>query len=297
MQSDDPCSKKFTAQNINRVLEFEEKRIQKGYAPGWLFYQCNPLDLVEVMEYLREQGLIESHCTKNERVIPAKLLTVELVPETSCFSNIQFEISKDEWEKIKKITFTKAGRNCQICGDYCPNSSLICHENWQYDDTNHIQILDEFIALCPTCQKVKQKEVACIKRLDNFPYQQLARVNRWTIKKTKQYVDEQYQTWKKRSQHEWELDISWLNQLEIYPRLQEPPRTTNPIEICRIIDCIPVKIQKGFCGMCDSNIWDEWVLPYNNPYCCYELRHLCDVELINIKEYKILVNALEEGKI
>ena len=60
MQSSNPSSKVSTAQDINRVIELEDKRKEKGYAPGWLLYQCNPLGLVEMMEYLRAQKRIEA---------------------------------------------------------------------------------------------------------------------------------------------------------------------------------------------------------------------------------------------
>ncbi len=222
MQSGNPSSKVFTAQDINRVLELEAKRKEKGYAPGWLFYQCKPLGLVEVMEYLRAQGRIESPGVKQELPTPEKLLTIELVPETCWFSNVRSEVSDEDWEKIKKITFRNANYLCEVCGDRGPQWPVECHEIWHYDDDRHAQTLLGFISLCPSCHEVKHRGLANIKGRGDIADQHLAKVNRWTMPKTKQYVDEQFQLWKKRSQYEWELNISWLEQLEVKPKAQRP---------------------------------------------------------------------------
>jgi hypothetical protein len=217
MQSSNPSSKIFTAQNINRVIELEGKCKEKGYAPGWLFYQCKPLGLVEVMEYLRAQGRIESPGAKQEPSTPRELLTIELVPETCWFSNVRSEVSDEDWEKIKKITFRNANYLCEVCGGRGPQWPVECHGIWHYDDRGHTQTLLGFIALCPPCHEVKHRGFANIQGRGEIADRHLAKVNKWTMPKTKQYVEEQFQLWKKRSQHEWKLYQFLKYQLQIKP--------------------------------------------------------------------------------
>jgi hypothetical protein len=220
MQSDNPSSKLFPAQDINCVIELEAKRKEKGYALGWLFYQCKPLGLVKVMEYLRAQGRIESPSAKRQHPARNNLLTIELVPETCWFSNVRSEVSDQDWKKIQKITFQNANYLCEICSGRGPQWPVECHEIWHYDDINHTQTLLGFIALCPSCHEVKHRGYANVQGRGDIADRHLAKVNQWTMPKTRQYVEDQYQVWIKRSQSEWELDISWLEQLEINPKAQ-----------------------------------------------------------------------------
>jgi hypothetical protein len=222
MESSNAESSTITAHNINRVSELEAKRTEKGYAPGWLFYQYNPLGLVEVMKYLRAQGRIESLRVKQELPTPNKLLTIELVPESCWFSNVRSEVTDEDWEKLKQIAFAKAGRRCEVCGGRGPKWPVECHEIWHYDDVNHIQTLIGLIALCPSCHEVKHRGLANVKGRGDIADRHLAKVNKWTMPKTKQYVDEQFQVWKRRSQHEWKLDISWLDPFDIQHKKQKP---------------------------------------------------------------------------
>lgn len=207
MDSDKPNTPELSTQNINRVLQLEATRKEKGYQPGWLYYRCKSLGLVEVLETLRTQGAIESQRSTVEKATPRKLLTIELVPQTCWFSNVRSEVSKEDWSNLKKMTFEKADKRCEICGGQGPNWPVECHEIWHYDDLNHIQKLVGLIALCPSCHEVKHRGYANTRGRGEIADQHLANVNQWTMPKTKRYVNDQFQVWKKRSQHEWQLDI------------------------------------------------------------------------------------------
>jgi hypothetical protein len=43
----------------------------------------------------------------------------------------------------------------------------------------------------------------------------LARVNGWSVEDAEMYVEVQFEVWARRSQHQWKLDISWLEQFGI----------------------------------------------------------------------------------
>ncbi|MCE3230224.1 MAG: hypothetical protein K0R52_152 [Alphaproteobacteria bacterium] len=89
-------------------------------------------------------------------------------------------------------------------------------------------------------------------------------------------------------------------QLEVLEREDKstrelPPRTLDPKVIARVLSKKPVKIEYGFCGMCDSNLSNEWVLDKERPQC--ELFHLSDCGALRISEVEILINALERGEL
>lgn len=70
------------------------------------------------------------------------LLTIELVPETCWYSNVRSNVSPEEWERLKRIAFKRAGYWCEICGGRGPQWPVECHERWLYDDLPHIRKLD-----------------------------------------------------------------------------------------------------------------------------------------------------------
>jgi len=74
-----------------------------------------------------------------------------------------------------------------------------------------------------------------------------------------------------------------------------PPRTQDPKIIGSILNAKPIKIKMGFCGMCDSNINNEWILNTDRPF--YELRHLSDSRILRKSEVEILIRSLENGSL
>src|SRR3712207_8436185 len=91
------------------------------------------------------------------RVVRAmrELLTVELVPRTAWFKNVRSHVTREEWERLKKIVFGRAGHRCEVCGGRGPRWPVECHEVFAYDDERRVQKLTALVALCPACHEVK----------------------------------------------------------------------------------------------------------------------------------------------
>lgn len=212
---------KLQTPDYKKVLEWESQRKAKSYKAGWLYYQCKTADLLDVLDDLRNQGLIEGASQSPISVEPSapgcpkQQLTIELVPQTCWYSNVRSEISKTGWDKLKKITFEKAEHHCEVCSGRGAKWPVECHEIWHYEDTKHIQALRGLIALCPSCHEVKHMGFANTQGRGHIAARHLAKVNGWSEGQTKEYVHEQFQVWIRRSKHEWELDISWLDQFEL----------------------------------------------------------------------------------
>lgn len=90
--------------------------------------------------------------------------------------------------------------------------NLECHEIWEYDDINKVQILIGVISLCPICHLVKHfgrssaigKQALCMKQLE--------KLNSWTHKDVVTYLKEIYEIHKERSRYQWTLNLSILNE-------------------------------------------------------------------------------------
>ncbi len=143
-------------------------------------------------------------------------LTVELVPQTCWFSNVRDHVSKAEWDSLRRPAYRKANYVCEICGGRGPEWPVECHEIWHYDDKKHIQKLVGLIALCPNCHEVKHIGLTGLRGKGELAKEHLAKVNNWTKEQTDIYLESMWAIWRKRSQHQWKLDFTWLEQLGIH---------------------------------------------------------------------------------
>ncbi|HEY0546478.1 MAG TPA: HNH endonuclease [Pyrinomonadaceae bacterium] len=148
----------------------------------------------------------------------AELLTIELVPKTCWYSNVRSHVSKDEWDRLRKIVFGEAGNVCEICGGVGGRWPVECHEVWRYDDETHVQKLERLIALCPACHEVKHIGLAGVRGRQRQALAHLAKVNGWSKEDATLYLEACFEQWSKRSRHEWKLDISYLERFKTHQR-------------------------------------------------------------------------------
>ena len=137
------------------------------------------------------------------------ILKIELVPQTSWYSNLRSNISTSDWDKLRKQVYSQYQNVCGICGS---QGRLDCHENWEYDDKKHVQKLRGFIALCDICHHVKHIGYAGIlaqqgkldfeKVIDHF-----MKVNNCDKTTFKAFHEEAFAQWRERSLHQWKVDL------------------------------------------------------------------------------------------
>ncbi len=132
-------------------------------------------------------------------------LSVELVPKTCWFSNVRALVSREVWDRLRKETYRKAGYVCEVCG---AKGRLECHEVWEYDDKNKLQILRDLVALCPSCHEVKHFGLATARGRDKTARRHLAKINGWTDQEVDDYLAEVWQVWHERSAHDWKLVVA-----------------------------------------------------------------------------------------
>ena len=137
-------------------------------------------------------------------------LAIDLVPQTSWYSNLRSMMSRQDWDKVRKNTYAAYGHKCGVCGS--SEMQLHCHEIWEYDDKKRTQTLKGFIALCVMCHHVKHIGLAGIlaKRgeLDlNAVVEQFMKVNDCNEETFNNHYDEAFEVWTKRSSHKWKIDL------------------------------------------------------------------------------------------
>jgi len=144
-----------------------------------------------------------------------ELLTVELVPRSAWFKNVRSHVSKEEWERLKRATFGRAGHRCEVCGGRGARWPVECHEVFAYDDEQRVQRLVRLVALCPACHEVKHIGLAGVRGRRREAVAHLARVNGWSHADAELYLEVCFETWHRRSCHEWRLDLSYLEQFGV----------------------------------------------------------------------------------
>ncbi len=143
-------------------------------------------------------------------------LTIELVPSTAWNQSLYNLLPRNEWNKIKNNVFAQEGYQCYICGDSTGTMSL--HEFWSYDETSHVQKLDEFHHLCNKCHKIKHIGFWCHTtdgqaKLEQEGYSRedlvkhFCKVNNCSQRDFERYEEESLGIWEKRSQHGWSQDF------------------------------------------------------------------------------------------
>ena len=136
-------------------------------------------------------------------------LTCELVPVSTWYENVR-SILKKHWPQIKKDTYKEYNYCCCICGGKGSQWPVEAHESWSYNIVKGVQKLIKIVALCPSCHQVKHIGLAGLNGQADIAMKRLRTINCWTVSEANAYVDDCFETWEKRSQVDWNIDISLL---------------------------------------------------------------------------------------
>lgn len=164
--------------------------------------------------------------TANERGSDVALkLPVELVPRTAWWTNVRSHVTMSEWEKCKRYAKAKTGGVCIVCGDVGTNQgrryAVEAHEIWAYDDTRKIQTLVDIVPLCPRCHQCKHlgrsRATMDINQWTRL-IQHFMDVNQMPEGLVEGYLMNVFDVWERRSEHKWELDVSFLEGIGVHVR-------------------------------------------------------------------------------
>lgn len=134
-------------------------------------------------------------------------LTIELIPKTAWYKNLRSMLSIEEWDKLRKHCYRKAGYVCEICGEKGEKWPVECHEVWDYDDIKKILALKTVVALCPACHRVKHIGLAQVLNKHKEAREHLMKINNMNITEAEIYINQQLKVWANRSEYKWEIKI------------------------------------------------------------------------------------------
>lgn len=141
-------------------------------------------------------------------------LQINIVPKTAWYKNLRTYFSENEWRKIRKYVYKRANYQCEICGGVGKKHKVEAHEEWIYDDENHIQKLDRIYALCPACHLCKHPGYAKVNYRQKEVVEQLMKVNKYDLDAANQQIREAMAVYLERSNHEWTLDNDQLMKIK-----------------------------------------------------------------------------------
>lgn len=142
-------------------------------------------------------------------------LTIELIPQSSWYSNVRSILTKTQWDAVRKMVAAEAGNVCEICGGKGKKHPVECHEIWDYNDDTLVQKLIGLIALCPKCHNVKHFGFAQIIGKTDEAIKHLMKINGITKTAVDKHVEESFAEFTERSKKQWTLDISILEKFGI----------------------------------------------------------------------------------
>lgn len=134
-------------------------------------------------------------------------LCLEPIPKTCWYSNVRSSLKKSQWDKIRKVVFTKANFLCEICGGQGTLHPVECHEVWVYEDSSSTQRLDYFLSICPLCHEVKHLESA--RNLERA-FKRFVEINKLDEITAIALLIAVFKEWQIRSRKTWTLDINHL---------------------------------------------------------------------------------------
>lgn len=80
-------------------------------------------------------------------------LPMEPKPISTWGVTLANRMPRQEWDDLRSKVYRSANYQCEVCGEN--NSTLHCHEVWDFDDRKSIQRLAGLQCLCQTCHDVK----------------------------------------------------------------------------------------------------------------------------------------------
>lgn len=137
-------------------------------------------------------------------------LTIELVPQTSWTNNVRAILTAKQWRILAGVVSDRAYNVCQICGGVGPKHPVECHEIWEYSEKTKVRKLAGMIALCPDCHLVKHFGFANTQGKGEQALKHFMKVNGLKKKEAQAEIAKAFDTWRKRSLVDWELDLSGL---------------------------------------------------------------------------------------
>lgn len=161
-----------------------------------------------------------------DRTFGGSELYVDLIPKSCWFTNVRYCVRPEDWDKIRKIVYSRARYKCECCGIYCIKNKIPieAHERWDYNYDTNTQKLVRLIGLCKLCHSTTHFGLSRMNGMEEKVSNHLKKVRNFNFEELKEHIDVAYAIWLERNNLEWNLDLDLI--------------TSNGFEIVK-----PVKIE------------------------------------------------------
>ena len=209
-------------------VPFDEKDWAKECGANWDWAEKRwyaPEANMPALDRWRAKPDVPNVLTGEDRTFGSGLF-VDLVPQSAWFTNVRSCVSELDWDRIRRMVTSRAGNRCEICGAVRDTKAKIwmeSHERWEYDEANRVQILRRLICLCTPCHTATHMGLAGIRGIADEAVEHLRRINQWNETQAEAHVREAFDTWERRSQKEWSLDVSMIEGIGVLLAKQPDP--------------------------------------------------------------------------
>jgi len=131
-------------------------------------------------------------------------LSPELVPRPLWWRSAYRLLARREWEAIRRDVLDEAGSACVACGEK-PEKGLTCHEQWRYDDDDHVATLVGFECVCGRCSLAHHIGLASAigPEAESGARERLAVINGISEVEVDRLLKDAFAVWRRRSMADW----------------------------------------------------------------------------------------------
>ena len=150
-----------------------------------------------------------------DRTFGGDQLFVDLIPKTCWFQNVRVCVVPTDWDRLRKLVYTRVNNKCECCGASRRVRRLEAHERWEYNPVSRVQKLVRIIALCSACHKVTHiGHTKAMGKRRRGAYKRavahLTKVRRLSQDECKRHIRNANELYKDRSKLRWTLDLSLI---------------------------------------------------------------------------------------
>jgi hypothetical protein len=163
--------------------------------------------------------------TGEDRTYGGNELFVDLIPKTCWFTNVRSCVATTDWDRLRNHIYSRVNNKCECCNS---DENIEAHERWDYDDKKLIQKLVRLVALCKKCHEATHMGLARVIGKGEKAKLHLKNVRQFTDKQCIKHIDNAFNKWRKRSEKNWDLDLSLLtsNGIKLQKKVNKKERKT-----------------------------------------------------------------------
>lgn len=154
-----------------------------------------------------------THCFMGEdRTFGGTELYIDLIPSSCWFTNVRYCVRPEDWDKIRKIVYSRINYHCETCGIDCIKNKIPieAHERWDYNYSTLTQKLVRLVGLCKNCHLTTHYGFSRMNGKEEQVKTHLMKIRNFNFEELKEHIDTRYAIWIEQNQYNWNLDLSLI---------------------------------------------------------------------------------------